>query len=427
MCTPSYGTRGSCDESTVFCASAGLQLSRLERLKTWAKLVSPFDWLAWTNARHAGLLEARSCCELVKATYILNISVLTTKALTSRVWKGSSLSEVAGPRPRLVGEVTWGRSGGGRRAHRRGRKCVREAGRTEARQAWCTGRGRPRRRRRWGSGWPSGRGGVGWSAAPVWRSSSGMKRTRRRTCRSPGEKQNGLPFEITTALLAIGLTRSDTLHCVTCPIWSGLEPRGGTTGTIQTGTHIQSACLWKLNIPLFFVWQRKRMRDDGCCVIINLQALATEVLNKFIRASQLHIKILVGQISSFLFFTNFQKVKFAILFLFFTFFCYKPVSKTFMTACFYGRCSNKLVIHFSCPNFLLLPHFTSITWKMAATDASKAWTVSQQMLLILLSFLLTWVTVSSHDCRNVTVNRSCEVWFSRPVSLSASYDSKIDR
>lgn len=193
------------------------------------KLVSPFDWLAWTNARDAGLLEARSCCESVKATYILNISVLTTKALTSRVWKGSSLSEIAGPRPRLVGEVTWRRSRGGRRAHRRGRKRVRGAGRTEARQAWCRGRGRPRRRRRWGSGWPSARGGVGWSAAPVWRSSSGMRRTRRRrrTCCSPGEKQNGLPFEITTALLAIGLTRSDTLHCVTCPIWSGLEPRGG--------------------------------------------------------------------------------------------------------------------------------------------------------------------------------------------------------
>lgn len=60
---------------------------------------------------------------------------------------------------------------------------------------------------------------------------------------------------------------------------------------------------------------------------------------------------------------------------------------------------------------------------MAAMDASEAWTVSQQMMLILLRFLLT-VTGSWHVYRNVTVNQSSEVLFSRLINLRVSYDSK---
>lgn len=80
-----------------------------------------------------------------------------------------------------------------------------------------------------GGGRGRGGGGGGGGAAGPARGEASVGRPRRSGEALPGRGGGGLvshletnkmdyPFEITTVLVAIGLTHSDTLHCVTCPI-----------------------------------------------------------------------------------------------------------------------------------------------------------------------------------------------------------------
>lgn len=113
----------------------------------------------------------------------------------------------------------------------------------EAQRAWRRERRRWRlRKRTWGSGSPTGRGGVCWLGGKASRSSSGQKKRTWRTPHSPAEKQMNYHLGLSHCSICNQYHTLKILYILSRVPSVVVSTLGETTGIFQTGTLINSAC-----------------------------------------------------------------------------------------------------------------------------------------------------------------------------------------